>query len=257
MTLKTSKFASAAAMAAALSLGATPAAAVELPGIGSGPAIAHNGEAAEQNHHHRWRRHHRHRNRVDAGDVVAGVLVLGTIAAIAGVFDGDNDRRERRRDDRDYRERDNRNYEDRRDRYDSNGVERAADMCVEQIERGQDRVSDVTQAARRSDGWHVAGTLEGGSGWTCWIDNEGRIRSVDFGAVGYPGEYDASTPSSGGDQWSDQDYARARATTVTPGQGSYSYRSAEAPQAEGPQPDYPGGPLPGEEGYGEVDADLR
>ena len=30
-----------------------------------------------------WGGHHRHRDRVDAGDIIAGVLILGGIAAIA------------------------------------------------------------------------------------------------------------------------------------------------------------------------------
>ncbi len=266
MTIKTSKFASSVAMAAALSLGATPAGAAEPPEIGFGRDMAQAGYIVEEQNHHRWRRHHRHRNRIDAGDVVAGVLVIGTIAAIAGAFDGDDDRRDRRQDDHNYRDYDVRDYDDRRDRYDSNGVQRAADICVDQIERGPERVNDVTQAVRRSDGWFVAGTLENGSDWNCWIDNQGRLRSLDFGPAEYSGGYEASTPSTG-EQWSDGAYARARATTRTPAQSEYAYRSTEAsrveaPETEGPQPDYPGGPLPGEEGYGEpvdysgIDADI-
>lgn len=262
MTLKQTKFSTGAALAAVLALTATPAAAVELPVFTNAPANVETGEASEQNHHHRYRRY-RHRNRVDAGDVVAGVLVLGTIAAIAGVFDGDNDRRDRDRYRERNRDRDYRNYDDRADRYDSSGIERAADMCVEQVERGEDRVGEVTEANRGADGWRIAGTLENGSAWNCWIDNQGRIRSVDFGSNAYPGSYGAAAPS-GSEQWSDDAYARARATTRTPGQSDYSYRSAAAdiPSTDGPQPDYPGGPLPGEEGYGEavdygnVDGDL-
>ena len=264
MNIGKSKFASALALGAVLSLTATPAAAVDLPAVGSGQVKVETGAWAEQNQHHRYRRDrygYRYRNRVDAGDVITGVLVLGTIAAIAGVFDGDDDRRDRR--DRDYRDRDYRNgdyrdrdYDDRRDRYESEGVERAADMCVDQIERGEDRVDDVTDATRRGDGWHVSGTLENGGNWTCWIDNQGRIREVDFGASEFAGDYGVSPVA--GDQWSDEAYRRARANTRTPAQGEYTYRSAEAPVADEPQPDYPGGPLPDDDYYGEdVDADLE
>ncbi|MBH5322219.1 hypothetical protein [Aurantiacibacter sediminis] len=268
MTFKHSKFASPAALAAALSLVATPASAVELPLPSGNAAQVETGAAAEQSHHHRWRRYdRRHRNRVDAGDVIAGVVVLGTIAAIAGVFDGDDDRRDRRnRDwdrDRDY---DNRDY--RGDRYESGGIERAADMCVEQVERGRDRVSDVLEANRRADGWYVSGTLEAGGSWNCWIDNDGRIRNIDFGASAFPAsDYAAGQRApvpSAGEQWDDSAYARARANTRTPGDDAYTYRNPEAPivQASAQQPDYPGGPLPGEEGlgeapdYGEIDGDL-
>lgn len=260
MTFKPSTLSSVAAIAAAVSMASAPAAAAELPYLNAAApdyVEVETGDAGEANQHRRWRRH-RHRDRVDAGDVVAGVLVIGAIAALAGAFsgDGDDDRR-----DRDYRDDD---YRDdyRADRYESSGVERAADMCVDQVERGDDRVEDVTQADRRADGWHVAGTLRDGESWTCWIDNNGRLRSVDFGAAGYSGA--AYPAASGGEQWTDDAYARARANTRTPADEGYSYRTAEAdvPTPTGPQPAYPGGPLPGEEGYGEaidysdIDGDL-
>jgi len=264
MTTKPSKFAIGTALAAALSMGATPAAAVDIPYVGSDDAQVQTGAAEEQNQHRRYRRHgYRHRNRVDAGDVIAGVLVLGTIAALASSSrNRDRDRyRERDRDyrERDYRERDYRN--DRRERdnrrdYDSNGIANAADMCVDQIERGSDRVDDVSSARRTSDGWRVAGTLNGGEGWSCWIDNDGRIRSVDIGTPGYSyqGNGDTRAASPTGQQWDNNAYARARASTATAADSEYAYRDEQqsVPAADGPQPAYPGGPLPGEEGYAEA-----
>lgn len=255
MIAKPTAFASVAAIAAVLSLAATPAAAVELPAVSTSDVAIVTGAADDANQH-RWR-HRRHRdNDIDAGDVVAGVVVLGAIAAIAGVFDGNDDER---RDDRDYRDRDYRDgdyregeyRDDRRGSYNSDGMERAADMCVEQVERGRDRVEDVSDARRTADGWRVAGTLRSGEGWSCWIDNDGRIRNVDLGASGYSandgeGRY---APSSG-EQWDDNAYASARASVRTPAQQGYTYREessgAPASSSDGPQPAYPGGPLPGE-----------
>ncbi len=264
MTFKPSSFGSVTAITAAIAMSALPAAAAELPAISlARPDTVQTGDAGELNQY-RYRRH-RYRDRgIDAGDVVAGVLVVGAIAALAGAFDGDNDDRRDRRDER-YPRRDDARY-DRSERYESDGIGRAADMCVDQVERGPDRVDDVTDAARRSDGWHVSGTLDNGEGWTCWIDNQGRIRNVDFGSADYSADSAsddryATVPAAGG-QWSDAAYARARASTRTPAEERYGYRIDEdgTPAAEGPQPAYPGGPLPGEEGYGAddfgIDADL-
>ncbi|QZH74374.1 MAG: hypothetical protein JY451_11870 [Erythrobacter sp.] len=248
MIAKPTAFASVAAIAAVLSLTATPAAAVELPAVSASEVAVVTG-AAEDANQHRWR-HRRHRdNGIDAGDVVAGVVVLGAIAAIAGAFDGDGDDRRDYRD-RDYRDGDYR--DDRRGSYNSDGMERAADMCVEQVERGRDRVEDVSDARRTADGWRVAGTLRSGEGWSCWIDNDGRIRNVDLGASGYSAnDGEPRYAPASGEQWDDSAYASARASVRTPAQEGYTYRDesrgAAAPNSDGPQPAYPGGPLPGEE----------
>ncbi len=255
MIAQPSKLTTGAALAAALSMVAAPAAAVDLPYLGAAASAAkvETGAAADQNHH-RYR-HRRHRDRgVDAGDVIAGVLVLGTIAAIAGA--GRNRDRDRDYRERDYRDRDYRESDNRRD-YDSRGLDNAAEMCVEQIERGRDRVEDVSSARRTSDGWRVTGTLTDGAGWNCWIDNDGRIRSVDLGTQDYSYDADAGYPSSAaaapaGNQWDDNAYARARAGTRTAADSEYAYRAEPeyTPNAADPQPAYPGGPIAGEEEYG-------
>ena len=188
-------------------------------------------------------RHHRDRG-VDTGDVIAGVLVLGAIAAIVGSSNSrDDDRREQRYPEPDYRSRNetrpaaNANYQT------SRGMDSAVSMCVDQIERGDARVDSVDNAARTSDGWRVSGVLDSGSGWNCWIDNDGRIREVDL--AGGNGGYSAA--ASGGGQLSDEAYARARAA-----QGPSSTTARTASGTGDLQPAYPGGPLPGEEGYDEA-----
>ena len=77
-------------------------------------------------------------------------------------------------------------------------------MCVDEIERGQDRVEGVDGANRTGEGWTVSGALEGGQGFTCRIDNMGRIRAIDIG-----GSRAALEPSEN-NQYSDDVYARAR-----------------------------------------------
>ncbi len=261
MTLRPSRFAGATALAAALSMAATPAAAAELPVATASVTNAVKAEvlpvgAEDANQWSRYRPYrHRHRDRgVDAGDVIAGVAVVGVLAAILSSSNRNRDR------DR-YEERRQRvRYDDRRDRqYDSRGIESAVDMCVEQVEYRDNRVENVDRADRNAAGWTVSGSLDDGQRWTCLIDNSGDVRSIDYGGgVAYSTQSSARpvTGSATG-QLSDAAYSRARATTRTAADETYSYDEAPmvtVPGADDPRPAYPGGPLPGEEGY---DADWQ
>jgi hypothetical protein len=86
-------------------------------------------------------------------------------------------------------------------------------------------VADIEEARRTPDGWRVAGTLRSGDGWSCWIDNDGRIRNVDIGVPGYSAnDGDARLAPTAGEQWNADAYTSARANVSTPGQAGYSYR---------------------------------
>lgn len=226
---------------------------------------------------------YRYRDRgIDAGDVVAGVVVLGTIAAIANSAKN-RDRYERRYPSRErypedaryrgrYEERDYRsdyrpNY---RDADGARGMERAVDMCIDEIEQDRDRVDTVDHAARNAQGWKVAGTMRSGSGFSCEIDNDGRLREIDLSDVRYDDRepsarsyredhdyvpavagvgHDSDTygvGSAGGPQMSDAEYARARSgQRYASPPVAYEQRDLK-PEADEPRPAYPGGPLPGE-----------
>jgi hypothetical protein len=195
------RFTAASACAAAFSMLATPAAALDLPqparASAYGGAVVYEGDLAENR---RWRRH-RHRDGIDAGDVIAGVLILGTIAAVAGA--ANRNREAERRAPPPYPAEP---YRYRPGGYDSDGrgLDRAVDMCVDEIERGPDRVGAVAGANRTGEGWSVSGALEDGAGFTCRIDNAGRIRGIDIG--GARGAYEPAADS----RYSDDVYARAR-----------------------------------------------
>ncbi len=239
MALIQNKLAVGLAAVAATSLTAAPTSAAELPLVTSAPASAYDSDAEDANNH-RWRRHRR--GHIRTGDVIAGVLVLGTLAAIAS--SSSNNRRDRERD-RDIRYREPVRDDRRDDRsWSSGGIDNAVDLCVDQVERGRDRVDSVDNASRNSSGWQVSGSLEDGTYFSCRIDNEGRIRAVDLGDGFAANAAEVGTP---GPQLSDEAYARARA----------SLRYQEPTEAEAVdydidadlRPAYPGGPLPGEEGY--------
>ena len=195
-----SRFAAASLLAAAFSLAAVPAAAADLPAVPRGTTAEQvdvYDADLESAQGHRWRRH---RGGIDAGDVLAGVLILGGIAAIASA--ASKEAREERYPPPFYPERQRYRTDDWGDR--GAGLERAADMCIDEIERGRDRVGTVDNVSRTGAGWQVSGSLEGGAAFACRIDDQGRIRSIDLGSSAdyFPAE---------DRQWSDDDYARARA----------------------------------------------
>jgi hypothetical protein len=179
----------------------------------------------------RWRR-----DRVDAGDVLLGAVIIGGLAAIIS-----SENRRKRERDVVVVERDPYIRDARRDRR-ASGLESAANMCADRIEREQP-VETIENVSRTASGWQVSGRTEGGAPFACRIGNDGAIESVDF-ADG---------------QWSDEAYGAARAgvgQTVPiargsavippPGPGPRAGLPALAPAPAARMPAYPGGPIPGE-----------
>jgi hypothetical protein len=133
---------------------------------------------------------HRHRDRVDAGDVFAGILILGGIAAVASAASKAKREREQRPEyrypDEAGRDRDSdRSYEgrgedNRPDWSESRGINTAINRCADEVERGSGRIESVDSVNRDGSGWRVAGRMEGGKGFSCSLDGDGRIRLVDL-----------------------------------------------------------------------------
>ena len=141
--LFSSKSASALGLAAALSMAAMPAQAAELPAAPANAAVTgspltlmesfdtttHDGNSDVRQwrrgwHRYGYRRHRRHHG-VDAGDVLAGVAIIGGIAAIASA--ANNNRR---------RDRDVVVVERDGDRYDERDAQR--DREIEELRRRSD-----------------------------------------------------------------------------------------------------------------------
>jgi len=231
-----SRLAASAAIVAAFSMAAAPAVAAPLPVTPrSAPVAAYGWTPADNTAHrgpggYRGYHGHRHNDGIDAGDVVAGLLVIGGIAAIASAASNSN--KDREADDYRYREPypDQRyDYPDRgydysqppqgdyRGSYSGGGIDNAVNQCVDQVERGQDRVASVDNASRTADGWNISGQLDRGGGFSCRIDNSGRIRGVDVGGADSGGYYSSSYQGgASGTQWDDQAYARAQAGSPDP-----------------------------------------
>ncbi|MGC3943842.1 MAG: hypothetical protein QM762_04755 [Chryseolinea sp.] len=145
---------------------------------------------------------HRHGDGIDGGDVVAGLLIFGGIAAIAAAASKSSKDRQARTDDR-YRDdgyrddgyRDERSYRDDGAGYTPNGergsyapsgsnwrsglsVDGAVDACVGEVERGTRSIDSIEAVNRDGDGWRVSGRMRGGSDFSCSVAGDGRVRSV-------------------------------------------------------------------------------
>ena len=142
-----------------------------------------------------WGGHARHHDRIDGGDVLAGTLIVGGLAAIASAASkaarqqGDYRQPQPR-----YREEAPR-YREEAPRYreevprygeaddrpewrDGTGIDGAVNRCIDELNRGRNRVGEVESVNRDGGGWRVAGTTTGDSSFSCVIDRDGRIRSV-------------------------------------------------------------------------------
>lgn len=155
---------------------------------------------ARGRHHGGWG--YRDRDRISAGEVIGGLLILGTIAAIASSAGKDKAERRSDRYDPPYPEpqQDAPNYEpqgDEAEPYGSATTEvrpygngeaeaRAADACswAAEAELGDDaRVDSITETRPNDGGWYVTGTASRGGGevrsFGCSYTN-GRVVDVRF-----------------------------------------------------------------------------
>ena len=246
-------------LCAAGSIAATDVAAAELP-LPSAPVAvdmpgAFDSQAMEADNHRYYPYGYRRYRRSTASDILTGVLIIGTVAAIANAASKNSRDRDYRYRDRDYRDRDyrDRDYRDRDYRYrerrgdsrydESRGIDRAVEMCVREVERDA-RVDRVDSVERDGNGWEVEGRLYNGEEFSCEIGADGRIEDIEIDGrdVAFVGSGEGSNAAVEDRQWDDQRYAQARA----------QMDRAPLPTQSSQQPAYPGGPIPGDE----VDADL-
>ena len=169
---KRSRLAAVLATAAALSLPATPAFAQSWGWGGGGD----------------WG-HHR-RSHVDAGDVLAGILIIGGIAAIASA--ASSKKRDRRDDNRpDYPGDRTSGYGNDNDQQwnqqgqQNGGVDSAVNRCLGEVSRGSNRGSSVESINRDGEGWQVQGRTGAGAEFSCSVDGNGQIRNVQVDGRAY------------------------------------------------------------------------
>lgn len=276
-----SRFGAVVGLVAAASMATTPAFAADIPSDmviqptqGSAAFIQFDSSSYDSDTEiAEWRRGwyrgrgwRRHRRGVRTGDVLAGVLILGGIAAVASAANN-NRRRERdvviveRDDNRDRHE--NRRRNNRRDDRRStgaSGLENAVSQCVDRIEQDI-RVDSVDSVDRNGEGWLVTGALFNGSGFQCRIGNDGQIADIDYGALSSRSDagdrdfgenrFEGADRAEG--QLDDSTYLAARGTVTAQPEARSVERVAERPSeplvplSAERAPAYPGGPVPGEE----------
>lgn len=168
-----SRSAASLAAAAALSMVATP-------------VMAHD--------RHGWHRHYHH-DGIDGGDLLAGLLVVGGIAAIASAASKSS--RDEARDEPshypggpDYARPEEQGYTEvppvqgrAPDSYPggpsaTDSFDAAVDACSAEIEQGERRIGSVDDVRRMEDRYSVEGRLQDGRGFACSVDGAGQIRSV-------------------------------------------------------------------------------
>ena len=127
----------------------------------------------------------RRRSHVDVGEVLAGIVILGGIAAIANA--ASQNHRDRRRDDRRYpRQRANGYDNDNDQQWQQNGgLDHAVSRCTEEVSRGSGRSATADVINRDGDGWRVQGRTDAGRPFTCSVDGNGRIRNVGVDGHAY------------------------------------------------------------------------
>ena len=215
MRLITHKLAAATAVAAAFSLAATPAAAVELPRVaGQGQTWDAGALDVEGHGHHGHHGRHDDDWDVDGDDVLAGVLILGGIAAISAIANSGK-HHEQPYPERSYPEPeaypDDAGYQAPAPdtRFRGGGMGDAVDTCVAEVEAGRGAVGSVDRASRSGEGWYVAGELDGGTPYACWIDGAGRVTDIEAGDFG------ASYEAPAGDDPGNGVYEVAQAGELT------------------------------------------
>jgi hypothetical protein len=134
--------------------------------MGQATKASNAGHVLEQSadgYRRRWR--HRHRDRVDGGDILTGIGILAGIAILADAASKS-----------DKRDRDEPRYEERRDDrpiYQDNDLGSAVTICTDAAERSSEdgkRVSEIRSVTRDGNGWRVEGDLSNDS-FTCATSN--------------------------------------------------------------------------------------
>jgi hypothetical protein len=90
-------------------------------------------------------------------------------------------------------------------------MSQAVDTCVAEIEQGGERIASVDAASRDADGWRVSGELDGGAGYWCRIDGDGRVSGIGGSGTAY------AEPVAE-QRYDDAYYARARASKAQAGE---------------------------------------
>lgn len=156
-----------------------------------------------------WGGHRRHHDDgIDAGDVFAGILILGGIAAIASAASSSKDKKaddEYRYPEPDYRGSDYRGADTRGRDWDqsssrdaSRSIDLAVDACTGAAGR-EGAVADIYGVQRTGNGYQVSGRLENGDEFACTATGDGRIDELTIDGRKVASRDLAAPPAESGD----------------------------------------------------------
>ena len=137
-------------------LAATPLPSLAATGVRDGASAGVAGGLLQSASYHRgWR----HRDRVDAGDILTGIGILAGIAIIADAASKSDrsGRSEPRYDDRDY------NRPEDRPTYSDNDLGAAVTLCTNAAEQSAGdgaRVREISSVTSQDGGWRVQGQID-------------------------------------------------------------------------------------------------
>lgn len=173
---------SSAIFAALLATSVTPVFAEHGYGGGYGYGNGYGGYDSYGGNRHRGRHH----DRIDAGDVIAGIAIFGVIAAIASAASKPKAQK-RYPDNADSRYPNNDQRAQNPQRGSINTENAAVDACATAAEdRGGQSASvrEITTVNANSDGWDVEGVIEQRDGWRDRSADRKRFTcSVRYGSV--------------------------------------------------------------------------
>jgi hypothetical protein len=184
---------------------------------------------------HGWGDHHRHDDGISAGDVLAGLLVIGGIAAVASAasknsktagepYHYPDGAKEGGRDGADYG---NPREEPSTVGRNSRNLDAVVDKCVREVERSQP-VDTVESVDRDGDGWRVEGVVRSGEDFTCDVDRDGRIQGISVDGNPPPSSMNDRAPAND-DRYDDNFDVAANGREEPAPQDNYgSQRSAKS-----------------------------
>lgn len=224
MGISASRFARGTALLVSVSLIATPALAAALSVPAIGPAteapVASWSPAADVAHDRGWgppRGHHHHDDGIDGGDLIAGILLLGGIAAIFSATNNANKNKQAEQDRYrtqqpeprdsapDYRAQPSQ-PQNWGEGADMTKLDAAADACVDAVS-SRGKVDHVYTVDPSGNGYRVTGDFTTGETFACAVSG-GHVDNVYYGSEGGTPYRAAPAPSSRLDQAPSSDDGR-------------------------------------------------
>lgn len=241
MNLLASRSARLAAILASVSLVSTPALAASLPAPSAPQAVAAPvagwSPSADVMHDRGWGRHRHDDDGIDGGDILAGILLIGGIAAIASAVSNSSKRKQAVQPQYDtpqpapqqqapaYREPSPKQTWDESAKM--SRLDDAADACVDAVSHHAE-VDHVYTVDPSGSGYRVAGDFTSGESFSCAVNGD-RVENVHYGNGGVSWEREGARYRNVPQPWAGDGQASSAAPSgqdSSTGDGRYDAASS-------------------------------